>query len=171
MGAARAAFAGAGKNMPGSASNRLVCITFSALSVEALANAVGQLVTPEWRDFESLPPLPKLRLICEKQGISIDWSVEPWSGLTWLSLFRNKVVHAKPESIFVEKIIPLEAFGKKAPGIPEAKLETELSEGNAKRAIHAFDALLSLITSSLRIDQKVGISYDISIGGANIHDA
>ena len=55
----------------------LAALTLSSLSVEALANSVGERVVPDWRDFESLSPLGKLRLLAEKLSIEFDRNVEP----------------------------------------------------------------------------------------------
>jgi hypothetical protein len=164
--AARMALDSAEKKMSGWSSHRLICITFSALAVEALANAIGERIVPDWEDFEAVSPVGKLRIICEKQKILIDWQKEPWSGIQWLVGFRNRVVHAKPQAITEKLVVPEQGYEKDLYKMPQSKLEAELTAGNAHRAIDAFDTLLIILCDSLRIDQKIGISSDISKGNA-----
>ena len=94
IGAARAALSAAA--VPQSA---LVVIAMSAIAAEALANAVGQRIFAEWKDFDMLSPWGKYRLICRELRIPCTKGEGVWQNLNALLLLRNGIAHAKPEQV------------------------------------------------------------------------
>jgi hypothetical protein len=118
-------------------SDLLVAFTMCALSVEAFANAAGELLFANWMDFESASTVAKLRLLAERLQLQFDRSSHPWKELLQLLQLRNKIVHAKPE-----KIVKTDHLTRKQQYIrgfrpPESGLEKRLTLGNAKNALEA----------------------------------
>lgn len=70
-------------------------ILLSALSVEALCNAIGYRLIEGWGDYEQSRPWLKLRVLCRDLDLPFDKGAEPWQSLKDLLDFRNKVAHGK----------------------------------------------------------------------------
>jgi hypothetical protein len=112
----------------------LAAMVFSALAIEALANAVGSRVASDWAAFESLNPLEKLDSLARELSIIYDPNKEPWSAITQLARFRNDIAHPKPELVSEEKILFEVALGKKLFDSPQSRIEHQITLGNAERA-------------------------------------
>ena len=144
----------------GEFNHAFTAITFSALAVEALANAVGDRVVPEWKDYESASPYAKARLLAERLGIEYDKQHEPWPTIKWLCRFRNNVAHAKPEFVKREEIIPAATLDELRFDHPKSKLELEVTYENAKRAVKAVEDLKYMLTDRVGIDNRFGLPSD-----------
>lgn len=137
LGAARVALDLAEQRSPGWHYHEFTAIVMSALSIEALANAVGARVISEWKDFENSTPWAKLRLLAESLNVPLDRGAEPWSTVKWLCGIRNKAAHAKPEDLLETKQVPDHAFDQERLNWPKSLLEREVTLGNARRAFEA----------------------------------
>lgn len=148
----------------------LVTMTFSALAIEALANAVGSRSVDEWNDFESISPLAKVRLIAEHLGIPYNSADEPWATLRYLIKFRNAIAHAKPEQILEEKIMSEAKYNAQLFCTPQSKVEQEITLNNAIRCFNAVQALKGIFTDALPENKRFGIYADAWSGGAELQD-
>jgi len=160
LGAARVALKLAESREPGWHYHEFTAIVMSALSIEALANAVGSRAMTDWSDFESSSPWAKLRLLCESLNIDFDRTTEPWSTAKWLCGFRNKAAHAKPEDLFEVKQISDKAFEKERNKWPESSLEREITLGNAKRAYAAIHQMKIIFFNAMPEDTRSSIYAD-----------
>jgi hypothetical protein len=142
--------------------NALITITFSALALEALANAIGDKLwqSEEWKDFESCSPIAKLRLISEKLGIEYSVSQDPWKTVKWLIKFRNKIAHPKPEKISICKEIGQNKSKVLAVDCPESKFEQEITLHNAVLGLKAVKDLKELFCKKIPDHQLDGIATD-----------
>jgi hypothetical protein len=154
IGAAKIALESAEQRTPGWIYYELTAITFSALALEALTNSFGKRLVKRWDDFESASPTAKLRVICSRLRVEPDFQNEPWSVIPWLVKFRNKIAHAKPESIKYDKTMTEEEFQKLRLEYPHSKLEMQINLKNAKRSIDAIDQILDLFYPKLNADEK-----------------
>lgn len=132
----------------------------SSLSLEALANAIGSRIVPDWVDFESSSPWAKLRLLCETLDLEFDRNSEPWSSAKWLCGFRNKVAHGKPEDLFLELVVTEDAYEKELSKYPSSALESQVTLGNAKRAFKTVVDIKLLFFQSLPDELNSGIYSD-----------
>jgi hypothetical protein len=147
--------------------NSLVAITFAALSIEAMANAIGERIIPFWADFESATPFAKSRLIAEHLQIAYKPDAEPWQSIRWLGKFRNRIAHAKPEKLQDKSVT--EASGWEITGDkPESKLETEITPANARRAVDSVEALKHLLCDRIPPDQRFGLNIDGWLVGSQL---
>lgn len=139
----------------------ITAITMSALAIEALCNSIGERVVNNWGDFESSSPKAKLRIICDELEIAYDSSVEPWSTAQWLMKIRNRLAHAKPQSVEESYDCGEEEYKKISWDKPESKLEKDLTIDNAKRAYKAIIDLKFLLCRCVPGDKAFGLVGDM----------
>lgn len=86
----------------------LAAVTLLALSVEALANTIGELIVSDFKDFESSSPKAKIRLICERAGVPFNRNKTPLVEVIHLLKVRNQLAHPKYQTLRYEsKAMPL----------------------------------------------------------------
>lgn len=146
---------------PGWFNAAFVTITFSALALEAIANAFGQHLVPDWKDFESASPTAKLRLLAERLSLPYAKTDEPWATVIWLSKFRNLVAHPKPERVVEKKLVSPEQAKERPWDPPESKLESQITIGNADRAVKMVDLLRNHLAQNLSPEDR----FDLDLGG------
>lgn len=160
LGAAKMALQDAIEKKPGHFYSELIAMTMASLAIEAIANAVGIVVIKEWKDFESLNPNSKLRLICENIGIEYNSKKEPWSTAKWLYGFRNDVAHAKPELVNETYVWHREEFEKRKLENPKSKVESEISLGHARRAVERVTEIKDILCAKIEPDKVLGLWCD-----------
>lgn len=165
IGTATMALESAETRTPGWTYYELTAITFSALALEAITNSFGERLIPRWCDFESSSPIAKLRVICARLGMDPDFEREPWNVAAWLMKFRNKVAHARPESIRYDRTLSEKELAKIRFEFPSSKMEMEISLQNAKRAVAAIDQILELFYPKLNRDDRIHLYHDGFTGG------
>jgi hypothetical protein len=166
---AQRAYTLAEKQGPGWMYDALVTMTFSGLAIEALCNSVGAHVISDWKDFESLNPNAKLRIVTERLGLAYEKTAEPWSSIHRLVKFRNMVAHAKPEFVIQEEIIPQDEYDRRDFDVPESKLEKLLTIGNARRSLHAAEEVIKVVLSKISVEEGLGLLMDGWSGSASLH--
>ena len=168
LGAARVCLKLAEEKQPGSHYHEFTTIVMSALSLEALANAVGSRLITDWSDFESSSPWAKLRILCETLHLDFDRGKEPWSSAKWLCGFRNRAAHGKPEDLLLTKSVPEESFEKEMRNSPDSWLESQITLGNAKRAYKAASDIKLAFSVALPDDLKLGIYADSTMSSGSL---
>lgn len=143
----------------------LASMVMSALAVEALLNAVGSRVAPDWSIFERLRPYEKLDSLIMQLAIPRDTRSEPWETLTFLAKFLNDIAHPKPEALTCEKILPEIALEKAGAARPLSALERDVTLGNARRSFSAVKNLKGILTDALPEHARFGIYADMWAGG------
>ena len=95
----------------GSYHQYLACITFTAFTLEAFLNHIGEELFESWRDdLEQINVKGKIRIISDKVGLRVDYGETPWQVVPELVALRNKVAHGKNERLFEEVILPLNKY-------------------------------------------------------------
>ncbi len=148
-----------------------VVLTFSALAIEALSNAIGDRVIPEWKDFESANPLAKVRLIAERLDLQYSPDSEPWRTIRWLGKFRNLVAHPKPEAILNDQAITDREADNRPFDPPKSKLERQVTIGNAKRAFEAVEKAKLLFCEKIPVEKRFGLFSDGWLTKTRRHDS
>jgi hypothetical protein len=166
IGAARAALEDANQRRPGWFYSELTAITLSALSIEAMCNAIGNRIIDGWKDFESASPLAKLRLLCERLNISYDKSKEPWASAIWLCHFRNLIAHAKPEIIAEEYVWTRDEYDSRRKDEPKSKLERLITLGNAAKALRTAESIKTSLCEKISPEDRSGLYSDAWEGSA-----
>jgi hypothetical protein len=142
----------------------LTAITLSALALEALLNAIGDLMVEHWEDFDRLQPKGKLRFVAKVLNVNIDLGKQPWQDFIWLFRVRNEIAHAKPEVVKKSRTLSLEQFNDEQNGKafykPESSLEAKLTLENGWRAVKACRAVIDVLALAVPSDKSLGISGD-----------
>jgi hypothetical protein len=137
-----------------------VALTFSALAIEALSNAIGDRIVPDWKDFDSASPLAKVRLLAERLDLPYASGSEPWRTICWLGKFRNLIAHPKPEAILDDQFITEGDAEKRSFDPPKSKLERQVTVGNAKRALEAVEEAKLLLCNKIPAEERFGLFSD-----------
>lgn len=157
------------KREPGWMYEELTAMTFSALAIEALCNAIGDRVFADWKDFESASPNAKLRLLADRLGLKYSKDVEPWATARWLVKFRNLIAHAKPELLVEEKIITEQDYDERLFDAPKAKLEKWINSPNADRAVCGAEEIKELLIRGMPPQDALGLAADAWSGTTSLH--
>jgi hypothetical protein len=143
-------------------------VTLLALSVEAIANTIGEHVIEDFKDFESSSPKAKIRLICERLGIKFDRTSAPFAGILELLKVRNQLAHPKFQRLRYEsKEMPLAVAQKHylEVGEPLHDIEKALSPEIALKSLAAVIALASLLQAATEPRLSGGSSKRLIIDG------
>lgn len=73
----------------------LSSLVFSAFSLEAFLNHIGEHLFNSWGDLEKLRPKAKVNIIAEKLNIKVDYGDTLWQIIPEVIGFRNKIAHGK----------------------------------------------------------------------------
>lgn len=73
----------------------MASLIFTAFTLEAFLNHIGQNIFKCWEDLDKLSPSGKLNLIAEKLEIEKDDGKRPFQTVIELFKFRNDVAHGK----------------------------------------------------------------------------
>ena len=142
-------------------------LVYCSLSIEAIGNAYGETLIPDWKSFfESASPLAKIRLIAEHCDLEANFSIFPYSVLRDLIRFRNSFAHAKPENIETEKYCREEDCEKHLYRKPLSKLEGMVTEQFAKKSISAVYDVLAQFAGALPTRTVVELQFNDWSGGA-----
>lgn len=137
---------------------QVAAILFSALTVEALANAYGERLLPDWNDRRS--PIAKLRAVCTHLGIDFRPEKTPWSAVIWTVKFRNRIAHARPQFVKSDKVMSSVQFEKKGHDRPASKIETQITYANAKRSVDTVCQVGSMLIEKLPYEEYTGLVAD-----------
>jgi hypothetical protein len=143
-------------------SHTMSAILMSALSVEALCNAIGFRLIEGWEDYEQSKPWMKLRVLCKELHLPFDKGAEPWQSLKDLLEFRNKVAHGKSKWLKrvrsgLDQAALDAALAKHEPSGPPAEWEAKLTLVEAGKAVALARRVETLLTDALPEDLKLGI--------------
>lgn len=134
----------------------LAATTLLALSVEAITNTIGELVVPNFTDFESSSPKAKIRIICERTGIDFTRNEYPFVEIFQLLKIRNKLAHPKFQPLRYEsETMAIEQARDHYNKLGEllSDIETALTPDLAQRWLKAVLELTNLLSSA--VDPKL----------------
>ncbi len=124
----------AAREKRGSYHQYLACITFTAFTLEAFLNHIGEELFDSWRDeFEQINVKGKIRDITDKVSVNVDYGVTPWQVVPELVAFRNKVAHGKNERLLEEVFLPLDKYDEHFNIFLKSDWQEVATMDNAKR--------------------------------------
>jgi len=168
LSAARTALQDLDEEKPDWSYGSLVALTFSALAVEALANAFGDRMVERWDDFERAPPIAKLRIVCAQLCVEMDFGKAPWGTIKWLLKFRNDIAHAKPVLLKTEHQLTAQEYEARRFERPISGLEKKITVHTARQAYAAVDQLKELWIAKVPSDKLDGLYADSWSGSASL---
>jgi hypothetical protein len=138
------------RDFDGSYLNLTVAMAFSAFTLEAYLNHVGQHLFSYWKEIEKmLSPSGKLSIIVDKIDLPIDLGIRPFQSFHSIFNFRHKIVHGKTirnlEVTNVEYIL----LDYEDPPIPEAPLEKLINRKNTKIFMEDTSLIIEIIHSKV----------------------
>ena len=113
----------------------MASLIFSAFTMEAYLNHLGQHIFKCWDDLGRNSPVAKLNLITEELGIEKDYGKSPYQTFLELFHFRNSVAHGKSTIIKSDKIVEFHDVIQGEMKFLETPWEEYCTSENAKKAL------------------------------------
>ncbi|WP_444941019.1 hypothetical protein ACJJI3_22795 [Microbulbifer sp. ZKSA004] len=137
----------ASKNEEGCFYQFMSSLIFSAFTLEAYMNHIGNERIEYWEEIESIRYLDKLKVLYLNLGLEFDKSKRPLQTIIQLVKFRNLMAHGKSENISGSKVISTPTLD---PGteVVEAEWEKFCNSKEAKRALDDVKEIVELLNSS-----------------------
>jgi hypothetical protein len=133
------------ENRKGSYHQFLGSIVFTAFSLEAFLNHVGESLFESWPELEMLTPKGKVDLITEKLGIKVDYGSMPWQIIPEIIGVRNKIAHGKNELLKDERILTVDTYDEKMGEILRAHWQSYATQPKAEKAREEVEKLCKAI--------------------------
>jgi len=149
----------------------LAAVTLLALSVEAIANSIGEFVVADFKDFESSSPKAKLRIICESTGVAFDRGSFPFAEVFQLLKVRNQLAHPKYQRLRYEsKEMPLEQAQEHYRQLGEVlhDIEKALTPEMAQKSLRAVLKLAETLRATIKPELYESSSKRLIIDGEDI---
>ena len=128
------------KDKHGSILNCTASVIFSAFTLEAYFNYLGEIIIPTWSDCEKLRPLEKL---ADKIRIHLDYSRPPFQSCKIIFKIRNSLAHGKTETLTKKDIqIISDDF---TPDLPQTKWQKLITIKNAERFLLDTQAMIEFL--------------------------
>ncbi len=99
--------------------HHVTAIVMTAFALEAYLNFLGERVFPFWSEIERIPVENKMKTLCARLGVTLDFGRRPHQSIKLLWKIRNSLAHARTESLSVEH----EGFPEDNPDYPETQWE------------------------------------------------
>ncbi|MGB7912979.1 MAG: hypothetical protein WCF59_12220 [Desulfobaccales bacterium] len=140
------------EDQTGSTWASMASLVFTAFSLEAYFNHIGEKVFKSWNALENLPPLNKLDVICEKLEIKLDYSRRPYQTIKALFKFRNELAHGKTVRLSNKEILNLNVDIDKYLGEHlKAWWQKYCTQDSAVRAREDSEKIMRLVHESAKI--------------------
>ena len=122
-------------------------LIFTAFTLEAYLNHIGQRIFACWNDLERLSPSKKLNVITEKLGVAKDDSKRPFQTVSSLFKFRNDVAHGKSVQLKSEDQIRVidDKFDEYMHDPLETRWQKYCTLKNAERAREDVEKIIKLL--------------------------
>jgi len=136
------------EDLEGSFYQIMASLIFTAFTMEAYLNHIGQHTFKCWDDLEGrLSPKSKLNLITEKLQILTDYGKRPWQTFSDLFRFRNSVAHGKSELLKSDNQIRLvdDTLDKHMHEFLETEWEKYCTAENAKQALEDVETIIKAV--------------------------
>lgn len=135
----------------------MASVVFTAFTLEAYLNWLGDSVFPHWTYLERLSPLEKLELISDQLGVKADYSLRPWQTIKSLFKFRNTIAHGKPEEISRQTDEPLDQYLDATLGkFVRTEWETYCTRQTAERAREDVKRILETLHKCAKPGDRTG---------------
>lgn len=135
------------ENPKGSYHQFLGSIVFTAFSLEAFLNHVGESLFASWPELEMLSAKGKVDLITEKLGIKVDYGSMPWQIIPEIIGVRNKIAHGRNELLRDERMLAVDKYDKKMGEILLAEWQSYATRQKAEQAREKVEELCKAIWS------------------------
>jgi hypothetical protein len=133
------------ENRNGSYHQFLGSIVFTAFSLEAFLNHVGEALFMSWPELEKLTPKGKVDVITEKLGIKVNYGFMPWQIVPEIVGIRNKIAHGKNELLQDERMLTVDTYDERMGEILRANWQSYATQQGAERAREKVEEIFKAI--------------------------
>jgi hypothetical protein len=143
----------------------LSSIVFTAFTLEAFVNHIGENIFTSWDDLEKLSPKGKINIICDKLGIKVDYGILPWQIIPEIIGIRNKIAHGRNRLLKEETIIPHnDAYEEVRHKFLLADWQKYATQENAERARAEIEKVLKIIFNKAGIEDENLFNFGMQVG-------
>jgi hypothetical protein len=135
-------------------------LVFTAFTLEAYLNWLGERLFPHWNYLERLAPIEKLDVISDLLKVGVDNARRPWQTTKKLFRFRNAMAHGKPVTIETETETPVdEYFQEKLSEIDRTEWEKFCTREHAEQAREDVEEILRALHAAAGLDDQTDPFY------------
>jgi len=158
------------KDPEGSYYQLMASLIFTAFTLEAFLNHIGQSIFKCWNDLEQLSPSRKLNLIAEKLEIEKDDGKRPFQTVSKLFKFRNDVAHGKTVYLKSAKQITVVdyKFNQHMQEVLQTPWENYCNLKNAERTREDVEKICRIIHKTSSITDDVLFSFGLQVDSATL---
>lgn len=148
----------------------MASLIFTAFTLEAFLNHIGQSIFKCWNDLEQLSPTRKLNLIAEKLEIEKDDGKRPFQTVCKLFKFRNDVAHGKTVYLKSENQVRVVdyKFNQHMREFLQTPWENYCNLKNAERAREDVEEICRIIHKTSGITDDILFSFGMQVGSATL---
>jgi len=152
------------KDPEGSYYQLMASLIFTAFTLEAYLNHIGQCIFKCWKDLERLSPSKKLNVITEKLEVKKDDTKRPFRTVFKLFKFRNNIAHGKSIYLKPEAQIRVvdDTFREYMRERPETPWEKYCNLRNAERAREDVESIIKTLHKTSNITDDILFAFGIS---------
>ncbi len=155
------------ENQVGSYHQFLGSIVFTAFTLEAFLNHVGNAIFESWSDLERLSPKGKINIICEKLEIEPNFGETPWRIAPEIFGIRNKVAHGKNELLRDEKMLSIDNYDERMGEMLRADWQKYATDKNAECARENVEKICQIIWDKTEFNKDELFQSSMQTGSAN----
>lgn len=127
-------------------------LVFTAFTLEAYLNWLGDKLFPHWKYLQRLSPREKLEVISDQLKVAVDWGARPWQIVKHLFDFRNDIAHGKPENLATDRVESVgDDFDAKMGKADQTRWEAFCTRQNAKQAREDVAKMLETLHSAAKM--------------------
>ena len=141
------------ENPKGSYHQFLGSILFTAFTLEAFLNNVGELIFKTWEDLEKLTPKGKINVIAEKIELKVNFGDMPWKIVPEIFGVRNKIAHGKNELLQDERLLSINSYDERMGEILRAPWQNYATQENAEHARDRVEDICKAIWTKAGYDE------------------
>ncbi len=129
----------------------MASLVFTAFTLEAYLNWLGERLFSRWGYLDRLRPTEKLDLISDQLKVSVDYGKRPWQTIDQLFKFRNKIAHGKSVLLETKTTEPLSGYLDNFSNIARTDWEKYSTGRNAQRAREDVGQILEVLHAAANI--------------------
>jgi hypothetical protein len=135
----------------------MASLVFTAFTLEAYLNWLGDKLFPHWSYLERLNPKEKLAVISDQLKVNVDNGQRPWQTVKPLFGFRNDIAHGKPETVTTTSVEPIdENLDQKIGQLARTDWENFCTRENAERVREDVEEILKILHGAANLKDDLG---------------
>jgi hypothetical protein len=139
----------------------MASLIFSAFTLEAYLNHLGQLLLPYWDQIEQIPPSQKLSVITSHLKAPRDDGKRPYQTLNELFRFRNAIAHGKSRILKTTKVVEIDTDS-----IPFDQMKSKEDEyctiQNADRALKDVEEIIKSLHKLAKLPDEIEVANPLT---------